>query len=118
MYTGFGELDHQGIIDISFQKGPDYLSNSYLKPYLKVIVNDKFTVLYDTSDSYELVYPALDEVDFYFKRIFFPAYLDDVPDNHKIHPLGFNYEVYSRHNGAVRRAFWSNSLKDFLKSYV
>lgn len=118
LYTGFGELNHQGIIDISLQKGSNYQSNNYLKPYLKVIVNDKFTLLYDNSDSHELIYPVLDEVDFYFKRTFLPSYIEKLDNHHKIYPLGFNYEVYSKHDGAVKRAFWSNNLKDFLKSFI
>ena len=118
LYTGFGELDHQGLIQASFEKGSDYLSNSYLKPYLKVIVNEQFTLLYDNSDSHELIFPDLGDIDFCFKRSFLPSYIESLKDHHKIFPLGFNYEVYSKYDGASRRAFWSNNFKDFLKAYV
>ncbi|MDN5211554.1 hypothetical protein QQ020_05815 [Fulvivirgaceae bacterium BMA12] len=118
LYTGFGELNHQGIIEVSLQKGPHYISSNYLKPYLKVVVNGQFTILYDNSDGYELIYPELDDIDFYFKRSFFPEYVQKLTDGHKIYPLGFNYEVYSEHDQALKRALWSNNLKDFFKSYV
>jgi hypothetical protein len=60
---------------------------------LFVILDQKKTIYYDTSDSAHLRRDALEICDIYFKRSYTSAL---IPDGYhsKVYPLGLNYEIY------------------------
>lgn len=63
--------------------------------HLRVIVNDRIKIHYDTHDSWEIDMEYLSETDYYFKRSFSPQRLQNLGEQrNKVHPLGLNYAVY------------------------
>jgi len=96
LYTGFGLLQRQGIIDLSFQllkeRPPDLPG---VGPNgLKVVINGEKLLFYDTFDGYQINPNVLGKVDFYFKRSFLPSAIDKNMIYRKVFPLGLNYLVY------------------------
>lgn len=99
IYDGFWKLKQKGIIDLVSKRVP--LKNG--KPVIKVIVDHKYTLLYDTLDGLNWTDGNLDEnldyfksninCDLYFKRSFDPL-IQDYLDNGSIHPLGLNFPFY------------------------
>ena len=96
-----------------------------VNPNLRVILNDKITVHYDTHDSWEVNEELLNQVDCYFKRSFSSARLQKLGENYtKIYPLGLNYAVSP--NGvdkfALQRTYfletnWKHKLKEIISSF-
>ena len=97
LYTGFALLAQAGRVNLvhqwrGFAQGSTGREIKYYNG-LFVVLDDQKTFYYDTKDSYELDPDALEAADVYFKRSYLAtAYAGS--HAHKIHPLGFNYEVY------------------------
>jgi len=123
LYTGFSLLAAKGKISLT-QKLSNYSHRSIesmknLRPQdlngLFLILDEKKTLFYDTSDSPNLQNDALEISDAYFKRSFTHA---SIPDRHKsrVYPLGLNYELYTgtlnRHE-IVRFIARRNVFKNF-----
>ena len=117
LYAGFEILQNRGIAEISLRPG----SGDFLKPILRVRVNNKFDLLYDTMDGLNWVDGDLTEnlnyfrnnfkADFYFKRSFVPLLVEHAPDNCKVYPLGLNYNI------APKRLHKRN-MKDRVKNAI
>lgn len=113
IYTGFEMLSKQGIINLKYKKGV----GDYSKPVVKVIINKKTTVIYDTLDGLNWTSGNLEEnldyyskikADYYFKR----SYTEELRDknkNLKIYPLGFNYFI-------AHDIIFNDSIKNILKN--
>jgi len=96
IYDGFEKLHKMGIIELSLKpcKG-----NSSI-PILKVKVDNKYTVIYDTLDGLNWIKAPIEEnlnylkksikADFYFKRSYNSEVLKYAPENCKVFPLGLN----------------------------
>jgi hypothetical protein len=86
---------------------------------LKVILNQRIKIVYDTSDGKELDDHDLVWCDFYFKRSFDRGYVAHLPKREVIFPLGFNYPAYGPHDYSLVRLLWaiisSNSLSNLEK---
>jgi hypothetical protein len=77
---------------------------------LKVVVNNKHKVIYDTSDGFNFygsrgldenllhLSRVLEGVDFYFKRSYSATVISSLKDNYKVYPLGLSYYVSSESN--------------------
>src|SRR5688500_12552509 len=101
LYTGFSLLSSEGKIRLTqklsnvFRARIESMKN--LRPGdlngLFVILDQKKTIYYDTSDSAHLRRDALEICDIYFKRSYTSAL---IPDGYhsKVYPLGLNYEIY------------------------
>ncbi len=117
IYTGFSMLHQRGVIDMTqdvLGKGPFQHLPAAGDPHLHVILNDGLRLHYDALDSWEVDEGYLGESDFYFKRSFSSARLENIGEGRrKIHPLGLNYEVYpssvDRH--ALNRSVISSHLR-------
>jgi hypothetical protein len=115
LYAGFAELTRQHRITVTAEKARSYRGSLYSPPLLRVIVDGRRHVVYDTSDDHQLAASVnLDAVDLYFKRSYRGAYLRGLPNGHKVRPLGLNYAVYSPSDFLYRRALWSGRLSDML----
>ena len=102
IFTGFALLDRAGAIALSQEcrrrdyydvTKPQYLRDA-ARAHLLVIVNGKIKLYYDAHDSYEIEENAARDADFYFKRSYAPCNIPSALKT-KIHPLGFNYPVYT-----------------------
>ncbi|MGZ4956221.1 MAG: hypothetical protein ACXV8Q_14030 [Methylobacter sp.] len=120
IYDGFEKLRKIGIIDIIIKP----FHGDPTKPLLKVKINNKYTVIYDTLDGLNWVEGSIEDnlnyfntniqADFYFKRSYNQKVVDYAPKNCQIYPLGLNYSVkqYIRH-------LKYEVIKDYLKdSYL
>lgn len=127
LYAGFEMLQKQGIAEVTLRPG----SGDLLKPMLRVIVNDKFNLLYDTMDGLNWVDGDLNDnlsyfkknfkADFYFKRSFVHQLIEYAPENCQVYPLGLNYPISPRH--LFRRNFKDrvkNAIRNnyFLSNYL
>lgn len=103
IYEGFNILEKQGVIKIKLVE-PKNLNKK--KPILRVKLNNKQTLIYDTLDGLNwkdelnekqnLEFFANNyECDFYFKRSFKEDLLKYNNSYRKIFPLGVNYNVYA-----------------------
>jgi hypothetical protein len=118
IYDGFQKLKKLGII------------NLVVKPFavdtgakLKVLVDDKYTVIYDTSDGFNWIKGSMKDnlhyfknhirADYYFKRSYNEQLLSYTPSNCKIYPLGLNLGMTPE--GKFQRSLIGNS-KDFIKN--
>ena len=113
IYAGFDMLNKQGIINLKYKKK----SGNHLKPIIKVIIDKKYTVLYDTLDGLNwtegslnenLAYFSKIEADFYFKRSYTEK-LKSINNNLRIYPLGFNYFIDHNH-------IFNDSIKNVIKN--
>lgn len=107
IYQGFNMLEKQGIIKIKLVKPRDSNRN---KPILRVRLDNKIDVIYDTLDGFNwkgdfdkeenLKFFANNyDCDFYFKRSFNEDLLKYNSPNRKVLPLGLNYDIYK--NGKI-----------------
>jgi hypothetical protein len=121
IYLGFEMLRTQGIINLKYKKG----SGDPLKPLVKVIINKKYTVIYDTLDGLNWIEGNLDEnisfysnikADYYFKRSYL-SILKSKNQNLKIYPLGFNYYIDHKliFNDSIKNIVKNSSLYKILK---
>ncbi len=63
---------------------------------LKIIIERKYTVIYDTWDGWQIDEHALKRCDFYFKRSYLSKEVRELGlEGEKIFPLGFNYLVFA-----------------------
>lgn len=65
IYDGFEKLRKLGIIDISLKK----TDVNETKPLLKVVLDNKYTVIYDTLDGMNWIDAPIEENLQYFKKI-------------------------------------------------
>lgn len=96
IYDGFWKLKQKGIIKLESKRIK--LFNG--KPVIKVIVDKKHTLIYDTLDGLNWIEGSLKDnleyfrssanCDLYFKRSFIPV-LQDYTTKAKIYPLGMNF---------------------------
>jgi len=129
LYTGFSLLAAKGKISLTQKlsnyshRGIELMKN--LRPQdlngLFLILDEKKTLFYDTSDSPNLHNDALEISDAYFKRSYTHA---SIPDRHKsrVYPLGLNYELYTgtlnRHEilrFIARKNVFKNFPREFMK---
>jgi hypothetical protein len=99
VYDGFWKLKKKGIINLKAKRVA--LENS--KPVIKVIVNNKYTVIYDALDGLNWTDGTLEEnIDYikskidchyYFKRSFKPELKQYFKDSVHYHPLGLYFFV-------------------------
>ena len=99
IYTGFDLLKQRGIIDLTWVKAKTNIDTT--KPLLKVEVNNKYDVIFDTLDGMNWIDGSIEDnlkyfknkiqADFYFKRSFDQNIVKYSPDNCRVYPLGFNY---------------------------
>ncbi|MBR9913762.1 MAG: hypothetical protein GYB32_02865 [Algicola sp.] len=116
IYDGFTKLKQQGIITLKSK--PVVLNDS--KPVIKVVVNNKHTLIYDTLDGLNWMHGTLEanleyfknhfHADFYFKRSY-SKMLKAFSSNKHIYPLGLNYSFDYSGNYPL-------PLKDQLKSFI
>ena len=96
IYDGFARLNKKGFITLKSKR----IKLEHSKPVIKVIVNNKYTLIYDTLDGLNWTDGSLEEnlnyftsnleCDFYFKRSFKPELQDHLRKG-KLYPLGLNY---------------------------
>lgn len=99
IYTGFLILKKLGIIELIIKPS----SENNTKPILKVIINNKFEVIYDALDGLNWIDAPIEDnlsyfnknikADFYFKRSYNKQVFDNAPQNCKVYPLGLNYPI-------------------------
>ena len=102
IFTGFLMLHRDGRVRARQRpqpsrapySGPGHLHDIH-DSQLRVVLDGRVRIHYDTHDSWEILDEYLDEADFYFKRSYAPeklAYLGERGD--RIQPLGLNWAVY------------------------
>lgn len=101
--AGFILLKRQGKINLKINKLTKDNSQRYPhKCLIEATINGRLKIAYDLLDGYNLNLKELDEylgrVDYYFKRSFSSVKNDLLVNKEKIHPLGFNYNVYIKRN--------------------
>ena len=99
IYTGFEKLEKAGIVTLHVK----YATGKQTKPLLKVLINNKYNVIYDTLDGLNWIDGSVEDnlnyfknnikADFYFKRSFNQQIIDYAPENCKVFPLGLNYFI-------------------------
>ncbi|MDE0471749.1 MAG: hypothetical protein OXH57_07385 [Ekhidna sp.] len=104
IYDGFDKLRKNGIINLIVKPT---IGNS-VKPILKVRINNKYDVIYDTLDGLNWIEASIEDnldyfknnikADFYFKRSFNEDVFRNAPENCKIFPLGLNYSIACESN--------------------
>ncbi|WP_298555620.1 hypothetical protein [uncultured Algibacter sp.] len=119
IYDGFEKLKKLGIIDLSVKT---FTGNANI-PILKVVIDNKYTVIYDTLDGFNWIKGSVQEnlqyfkdhmnVDYYFKRSYNKQILDYKPNNCKVYPLGLNIGIQPE--GKFKKGLIENS-KDFIKN--
>lgn len=120
IYDGFWKLKQKGIIDLVAKRMP--LKND--KPVIKVKVNHKHTIVYDTLDGLNWTNGTFDEnieyfkansdCDLYFKRSYDPV-LEDYIEQDRIHPLGLNFSFH--HDGNYPLTL-QERMKSFVKRHI
>ncbi|MCG8769884.1 hypothetical protein [Tenacibaculum finnmarkense] len=115
IYDGFNKLSEKGIIDLSVKYSTSASSS------LKVLVDGKYTVFFDTADGLSWIPASIEEnlkyfknnikADFYFKRSFNQLITDNAPDNCKVFPLGLNYLI-------TPQKYLDTNLKRKIKFFV
>jgi hypothetical protein len=119
IFAGFEILSKKGIVEVVLKDGHD----DFLKPVLKVLVNDRFSVVYDMLDGLNWVEGNLKDnleyfrnnitADYYFKRSFDQQIIEYAPAGCKVYPLGLNYNIAPKH---LHRRNAKDSLKNFLRN--
>lgn len=97
VYDGFLKLRKLGIIDLSIKRS----KGNHTKPLLTVVIDNKYTVIYDALDGLNWIDASIQDnlnhfknkvsADFYFKRSFSKQIIENAPQNCKVYPLGLNY---------------------------
>lgn len=122
IYDGFVKLSKKGIIELSIKRS----EGKKTTPILKVIINDKHTVIYDTLDGFNWIKGSIEEnltyfqnninADFYFKRSFNDKVIKYSPKDCKVFPLGLNYSYIPEGNSTLKlKHRIKNTLKKSLK---
>jgi len=117
IYDGFEKLRKMGIVDISLKN----VDGNETKPLLKVRVNNKYTVIYDTYDGMNWIDASVEEnlnyfkknikADFYFKRSYSKELVEYAPNNCEIHPLG----LFVNLNHDLK---YKKTIKDIFRKYT
>lgn len=117
IYNGFTMLEKAGIVKLKVK----YISGQQTKPLLKVLVNNKYHVIYDTLDGFNWINGPIEDnlkyfqnninADFYFKRSFNQNIINYAPNNCKVYPLGLNYSMKT--DGK-----FAGALKTQLRTYI
>lgn len=108
IYHGFDQLRKKGIIRLSFRRVknkndfpiPRLAGNRY-QPLLQVIIDGRYSVIFDTLDGLNWIegshkanlayFKSSVNADFYFKRSFSNEMFQYKPKDCQIYPLGLNY---------------------------
>lgn len=116
IYDGFWRLKEKGLITLKTKR----IALEHSKPIIKVIVNDTYTIIYDTLDGFNWTDGSLKEnleyvesnieCDFYFKRSYKPE-LQGYLKSAKLFPLGLNYPF-------DYEGIYPLTIKEKLKSFV
>ncbi|MFI3190717.1 hypothetical protein BCS42_05820 [Crenothrix sp. D3] len=119
IYTGFEQLKKAGVIDLSIRYTGE--KTGATKPVLKVKINNKYKVIYDTLDGLNWIKGSIEDnlnyikthldADFYFKRSYSKNILKYFPSHCKVYPLGLNYYVESED-------FYFVGIKESIKHYI
>jgi len=119
IYNGFTKLEKAGIVRVKVK----HVSGEQTKPILKVLVNNKYNVIYDTLDGLNWIKGSVEDnlnyfrnninADFYFKRSFNQYVIDYAPENCRVFPLGLNYTM--KDDGKFSGNLKTN-LKDILRN--
>ena len=104
IYVGFELLKKYGFLEYSLNNSR--FDKQATKPVLRVTLNQKYTVIFDTLDGLNWIEGTIDEnlnhfrnnlnADFYFKRSYCKLVKDFAPNNCKVYPLGLNYHIGDR----------------------
>lgn len=121
IYAGFEQLKKVGIVDVSIRYTGEKMDATKPKPLLKVKIDNKYKVIYDTLDGLNWIEGSIEDnlnyiknnidADFYFKRSYSEKIIDYFPSDCKVYPLGLNYYVESE-------CFYFGSLTETIKHYV
>ena len=129
LYTGFTILQKKGLIRLSQRiirneartaDLPNHLRDAW-QSYLRVIINDKIRLHYDTHDSWEVDAADLKNCDFYFKRSYSPSLIKGLgKEKDKVFPLGMNYLVLANKLDyyAFQRTLNLTNGMDMIKSII
>jgi hypothetical protein len=103
IYTGFSLLHRSGRVRVrqrvvrkhETRTRPQHLRDAH-NYQLRVVVNGRVAINYDTHDSWEIDESVLPHVDLYFKRSYAPERVAalEAGARTKIRPLGLNYAVF------------------------
>lgn len=124
IYVGFELLKKYGFIEYSLNNSR--FDNKVIKPVLRVTLNQKYTVIFDTLDGLNWIEGTIDDnlnyfrnnlnADFYFKRSFCKLIKDYAPHNCKVYPLGLNYNIDDNIHIKNINETIKNSIKNAIKS--
>lgn len=131
LYDGFAKLEKAGKVKLIVKPS---VSGNQFKPLLKVVVNQKYKLVYDALDGLNWIEGTTSDnlkyfnentrADFYFKRSFNQQIIDNAPKGCVVFPLGLNYQIspekdYSIHFKDKLKAFlYGNILTEkFYKKY-
>lgn len=118
VYTGFADLAAEKVINLEIIHS-NYTVSSYGKAVVKVILNNRYTIIYDLYDGKELLeIQKIDKIDFYFKRSFDREYVQKLGLLHKVYPYGLNYLVYSKNTFWIKRTNFKNDFINSLKTLI
>ena len=112
LYSGFGELYHQGTIDLVISRDHDFHGGKNGPCLLKALVNGSIRIVYDVKDSatfFDKIEPS--EYDFCFKRSCGLA--DEQPPGFvPVLPFGLNFCVMTPHSVAKRMWSWPATWRE------
>ncbi|GAA0747857.1 hypothetical protein [Gaetbulibacter jejuensis] len=128
VYDGFEKLKKQGLVDLSYIK----VDGDEAKPILKVVLDDKYTVIYDLIDGLHWYgstkeeklnhFKTTTEADYYFKRSYTDQLKQFSPEHCSVYPLGLNYPLntegkYKFLKGLVVNSYLFKYLKPNYRRY-
>jgi len=103
IFEGFRQLEQAGVVALAWSR---VANEDPARAMLKVKVNGKIDVIYDTNDGLNWIDGTIAEnleyfqknisADYYFKRSYHEDLLNLVPVKCKIYPLGFNYPLRTK----------------------
>ena len=118
IYEGFEKLRKAGIVEISVTP----CAGDTSKPLLTVIVDNKYTAIYDTLDGLNWISGSIEDnlehfknnvnADFYFKRSYNAQVAKYAPPDCSVYPLGLNFAF--KPEGKYERTL-KETFKDWLK---
>ncbi len=112
VYTGFGLLEQQKLVQLKFQRGMHYRT-------ARGVVCAEFSgkrVVYEMGDNPEQVmHEYYDTADIYFKRMATQSLIDKHP---KLLPYGFNYPVYHYHDHFLKRAITARDKINIVRALL
>jgi hypothetical protein len=112
IYTGFGLLENQGLVKLSFEKGRAY------RPLRGIVCAefDNCRVVYDMGDNPETIMQEYyHDADFYFKRM---AQQSLMSQYSKLIPLGLNYGVFHSSDHFMHRSFLMKEKVAFARALL